>query len=169
VLITIKTKENKMYYIYEIDPIDFNWEMNLTPCEYLKKLVSTYNNNHILHGDEEEDDQLLDFIQTSREMAKILKAATCWEGDISQSAILTFPNPDDYEFEWGLAIKQSNNGTTFICTPKPYNSLKSQFISVSVLSDLSRISKALGGEYSVVLDRNNYKCLIISLIRISLV
>ena len=151
-----------MYYIYELEPLDFNWDMSLTPSEYLKKLVSSYTDRHILYGIDEEDEQLLGFIQTNREMTKILRAATCWEGGISQSAILTFPNPDDYQFDWGLAIKHSNNGSTFICTPQPYIFLESQFYSVSNPIDLARISKALGSQYSVILDRRNYKCLIVS-------
>jgi len=41
-----------------------------------------------------------------------------WEGDYNEGpAFFLLPNPEDLCFDWGIAVKQGNNGSCFIASP----------------------------------------------------
>ena len=124
VLDTLNTivKENKFdiaalkyskWYSYEILPIDFRWEHLNSP-------------EHVLATIKNDDDWELSayIFEAAYEAAKKLAYSLNWDGDISEEAV--FFVPIEGEFMYGFALKQSNNGATYIISPIPLPHLEDQ-------------------------------------------
>ena len=90
-------------WLYEIGPIDY-WT-GWTPLEQVK--VNNYS-------DKEYED-----LESDAEFAKVLiEKYTSWEGD-GRWYVSGMPTSEYSNSLLMFAVKQSNNGSTFICTPFP--------------------------------------------------
>lgn len=93
---------NDVMYLYSIPPIDFGWECLIPFEEFLGHCPR-------------------DFRPLVDGLSKALKAAEAhgWKGDFNEANVRLFFLPDDNEFTYGFAWKQSQAGTTFIASPRP--------------------------------------------------
>ncbi len=98
---TEKTKVHEsVMYVYAIPPIDFGWEYLQLASEFFLGYSGTQ----------------YDF--TARMTLAMSGAHELgWEGD--HGGFFVFMMPDDGYFDYGFAFKQSNNGTTFVASPRP--------------------------------------------------
>lgn len=109
----IAALEYSKWYSYEIPPIDFRWEHLNSP-------------EHILATIKNDDDWEISahIFEAAYENAKKLASSLGWEGDALEEAV--FFVPVEGEFRYGFALKQSNNGTTYIISPIPLPHLENQ-------------------------------------------
>lgn len=111
-------KRLRVFWVYECSPID-NW-WGWTPLTTV--LQSSKENNDLEEeglGAYIEDWRGFPFEKLALEAstAKLLiQKHTLWEGD-GHWQVAPLPNPDQCTSELLFAVKQSNNGTTFLCSP----------------------------------------------------
>lgn len=107
--------------VYEILPIDFGWEN-------LKSVKATFHalaegHDEFEHPDGINTDEVRGFL-TAWESAKQAAKQHGWEGDFRNDPSV-FWLPAEHSFEFGFVIKQDNNGTTFVVSPRPLPWLRS--------------------------------------------
>ena len=98
---------------YEICPIDEKWEF-LQTLEQTRIALASKKPDAFAP---EDDDRLLRF-ETDWKNAKAKARKLNWEGDV-RGCVRVFWLPDEFELTYGFVWKQSNNGTTFVVSPKP--------------------------------------------------
>ena len=95
-------------FIYQTPPQDF-WYGMIPLEKILEEKTDDYETQKI---------DLIKFLMKAARQTAISKGCD-WEGDIRGNDIYLFgmPDPDNCRSIWGIAWKQDNNGTTFICSP----------------------------------------------------
>lgn len=107
------------WHVYEIPPIDFNWEYLPTVEETAVTLASQEAKVLVREGNLSsipgmDCDQFLDLWQSAQDEA----GENGWAGDHKEAPVVMWL-PTDGEFAPGFVIKQSNNGTTYVVSPVP--------------------------------------------------
>ena len=101
-------------HTYLISPIDFAWE-------HLKTVEETARELGAKEAAMAASERIGPLTKTSTFLddwteAQRLATANGWEGDFKNDPAV-FWIPCDGEFRYGFAIKQNNNGSTFVVTP----------------------------------------------------
>lgn len=98
-------------FCYVIDPID-HWELAKSFEEFIDELEQSVS---------DEDEEYRIRAELFLVGAKKLARKNGWEGDITEGPYVFGIPPNDSEpnFLMGVAWKQGNNGTTFVCSPIP--------------------------------------------------
>lgn len=104
-----------MWHVYEISPIDINWEFLRTVEETAAILAKRYAREQVTGVEFGADPDFSGFIATWKS-AQDAAAAAGWEGDFRCDPVV-FWLPCDTEFDFGFVIKQDNNGTTYVVSP----------------------------------------------------
>ncbi len=98
-------------HFYHVAPIDF-WAGAMTRESLLMEAA--------VRDASMELDVLDEHLDSLLEVAQIAFRKIDWEGDIMDGPFyFAVPNPDELAFAFGLVLKQSNNGSTFIASPVP--------------------------------------------------
>lgn len=104
------------WYVYEISPIDLNWEFLPSVESVAKSLAATHAEMSVSHGKTffpalsyEEFIELWSFAQ---EQAR----AEGWQGDHREIPRVLWLPVDD-AFRPGFAVKQDSNGLTYVVSP----------------------------------------------------
>jgi hypothetical protein len=102
--------------VYDIVPIDFGWEFLRTVPE-TAALIGESEATARLAGYSGYID-LAGFLRDVKR-AEDLAEKRGWEGDFVHGGPRVFWLPVENEIIYGFVWKQSNNGTTFVVSPKP--------------------------------------------------
>ena len=107
------------WFVYQLDPIDFNWEHLPTVESVAISLASQEAKTFIHYGNADSTAGV-----TYREFtalwasAKDAAGSKGWDGDFRVApSVLWIPVEDS--FSPGFVFKQDNNGTTFVVSPAP--------------------------------------------------
>lgn len=106
---------------YQINPIDFRWELLLTVDEVAGRLASEAA-KQIVAGWNSASTEVEQFF-ADYERARGLAREVGWEGDFRHPPQVFFL-PDEGTFAYAFVWKQENNGGTFIISPRPLAWLK---------------------------------------------
>ncbi len=116
-----------LLYTYEMSPIDWwvGWnklyrDKDGTALIQWAQLGGMWDD--IITGEEEAEPAQLDFGRRANDAEYAVRAVTSWEGDGSWRWA-PLPYPDANNSVWMFAVKQSNNGTTYLASPVPLSYL----------------------------------------------
>ncbi len=104
------------WYVYELAPIDFNWE-HLPTVEATAIALAGHDAQAAVRKTNVagmESDQFLSLWRSAQDAA--LSAG--WGGDHRNDPVVMWL-PGDSEFVPGFVLKQDNNGTTYVVSPLP--------------------------------------------------
>ena len=101
-------EKTKKFYIYSLPPIDW-WHGFQAVGDYIEHMKSELN----AFGDTFNTTR---FISDLMELAPLFARAG-WEGDIREGVYLAGLPTDEPDTELIFALKQKNNGSTFIASP----------------------------------------------------
>jgi hypothetical protein len=103
-----------MYYIYQTAPVDY-FQGLVRITDVAREYVLTPEDHR------EGDRELFNLFSLAMSCAHAVSRAkgSYWEGNISVFYVFALPDPDASPPHYGLMWKQSNNGTTYICSPVP--------------------------------------------------
>jgi hypothetical protein len=99
------------WYNYAIPPIDINWGQLKSPTEVIREMTHDFN----------EVDELRRFI---KDLSSAMEAFNSmgWQSTVTSDGV--FYVPLENEFHYGFALKESDNGTTYIASPIPFPHLE---------------------------------------------
>lgn len=129
--------ERTNMYLYQNGIIDHNWAELPTVPEFIFKHAGGFEGC----GNTDREEFAEHLAGISRLSKYINKALTkvfehkdsYWEGDFSQEPrVFMLPYYDEFEFKFGIAWKQSNNGSTFVLTPWLLPHLGEEFIVIDL-------------------------------------
>jgi hypothetical protein len=103
------------WHAYEIPPIDINWRF-LRTVDETARTVGAEDAAAEAGGATSEGPDIREFL-ASWESAKQAARDRGWDGDFRNEPVV-FWLPDDTDFVWGFVVKQDNNGTTFVLSPR---------------------------------------------------
>jgi hypothetical protein len=110
---TITRKLKMTWHTYEVPPIDFGWE-NLNSVQEIASRLLEKSLGSKLKNDIDDSD-LQSFLR-SWNSAKEAASEKGWDGDLSLEPVVMWI-PNHTEFNYGFALKQDNNGTTYVISP----------------------------------------------------
>ena len=99
------------WYNYAIPPIDFYWSKLKSPCEVIREMTHDFN----------KVDELSRFIKDLSSAMEAFKSMG-WQSTVMSDGVFYVPFED--EFHYGFALKESDNGTTYIASPIPFPHLE---------------------------------------------
>lgn len=115
------------WHMYELGPIDHNWEYLPKVADVAKTLGGSEAQMMALHGETGEAGISLNNFLSAWESAKTAASCHGWEGDFRGAPVVMWlPVWDTYEFSFGFVLKQDNNGTTLVVSPVPLPHLAEQ-------------------------------------------
>ena len=97
------------WYVYNSEPVDLGWENLKSTSQTLAIMVQDNDGRDL-------DKEKIDDFLRAWESAKAAARDAGWEGDFTVNPSV-FWLPIGMEFQYAFAIKQSNNGNTFIVSP----------------------------------------------------
>lgn len=102
-------------HVYAIGPIDFGWEHLATVEDFAAKLAAIDARVRVngWSGEFINSEMFIGLWEQAKEQAK----AAGWEGDFREPPAVFFI-PENSTFMFGFVIKQDNNGTTFVVSPR---------------------------------------------------
>jgi hypothetical protein len=109
------------WHTYEIPPVDFGWKF-LRTVEDTARNFGAEQAAAAARGQTMDGPSADEFLR-SWESAKEAARASGWEGDFRQDPVV-FWLPDDTDFKWGFVLKQDNNGTTYVVSPRELPSVE---------------------------------------------
>lgn len=112
-------KDAMSWHVYEVLPIDFNWDYLPTVEETAVILASQEAQALVREGDTSsipgmDSSRFLDLWRSAQEAARM----EGWGGDHRELPVVMWL-PTEAEFQAGFVIKQDNNGTTYVVSPVP--------------------------------------------------
>lgn len=113
------------WHVYEILPIDFNWDYLPTVEETAVILASQEAQVLVKHGDTNsipgmDSSTFLDLWSSAQDAARDIG----WAGDHRELPVVMWL-PAEGEFQPGFVLKQDNNGNTYVVSPAPLPYLES--------------------------------------------
>lgn len=111
-----------MWYVYEIPPIDLNWEFLKTVEETASVLAQQLARERVQGEDFGAPVTFEGFIADWKD-AQRAASMKGWAGEFRDSPVV-FWVPDDAAFSYGFAFKQDSNGTTYVVSPVPLQNIE---------------------------------------------
>lgn len=106
------------WHVYEIGPIDNNWDKLSTVRDAAEKLGALEARFRADSGERFPFEPSTEDFLSDWEAAKQAAIDSGWEGDWRQlPAVFWLPDPRSAQFRYGFVIKQDNNGTTYVISP----------------------------------------------------
>lgn len=104
------------WYVYEISPIDANWEHLSTVDSVAKKLASDEAASEVRHGVPVNPTPSYRDFMSSWSSAQDAARDKGWDGVFRVAPVVTW-YPVEESFDVGFVLKQDNNGTTYVVSP----------------------------------------------------
>lgn len=102
------------WWIYCTSPIDW-WDGTLSLKEFVAQMAGQAGDPGVVEPGVHLMNRLVELGRDLTDAMDGFKAAG-WEGDVREGPFV-FSVPAESDMQWGLALKQDNNGTTFVASP----------------------------------------------------
>ena len=109
-----ENQNTQVWYNYAILPIDFYWSKLKSPGEVLREMTCDVRE---MTCDDREIDELGYFLKDLTTAMDAFRSMG-WRSTVVNEGVFYVPFED--EFRYGFALKESDNGTTYIASPIPF-------------------------------------------------
>lgn len=105
------------FYAYSCPPIDCGWHRMQSVRDVVLKLAREYSDSEdpTAYGP---TSALMEFLEDWK-AARKQAMGIGWDGEFSEGPCVFYMPTEDEGWQWGFAIKQFDNGATFLLSPSP--------------------------------------------------